>query len=160
MTEDFERKGGQSGQRDQTPKVPTDSAGHFHDLYSHSLLERPFRWREIDRRFGHVGRDIGRVVALNTVGGIGGTVITGFRLSASDCENSGNPRHRRRDARTVCRMARLFEARRRTLGRDRIAMAAFVAAVLTPSDRLANLSPSGAPATLITMLRAGLPRSP
>jgi len=29
---------------------------------------------------GHVGRDIGRVVALNTVGGIGGTVITGFLL--------------------------------------------------------------------------------
>lgn len=29
---------------------------------------------------GHVGRDIGRVVALNTLGGIAGTVITGFLL--------------------------------------------------------------------------------
>lgn len=29
---------------------------------------------------GHVGRDVGRVVALNTLGGIAGTVLTGFVL--------------------------------------------------------------------------------
>jgi spermidine synthase len=29
---------------------------------------------------GHVGRDVGKVVALNTIGGIAGTVVTGFVL--------------------------------------------------------------------------------
>jgi len=29
---------------------------------------------------GHIGRDVGKVVALNTIGGIAGTVITGFVL--------------------------------------------------------------------------------
>ena len=89
----------------------------------------------------HVGRDVGKVVALNTVGGIAGTVITGFvlvpqfglvkslailavaaavlGLLATMCGHSAS-----RGARG---------------GAIMVAVVAVIAAVLTPSDRLASL---------------------
>jgi spermidine synthase len=90
---------------------------------------------------GHVGRDIGKVVALNTFGGIIGTVITGFVLV---------PRFGL--LRTLAILAvlaallGLLAAMRGTSGfrfargsTIVIAMVAVVAALLTPADRLASL---------------------
>ena len=90
---------------------------------------------------GHVGRDIGKVVALNTFGGIVGTVITGFVLV---------PRFGL--VKTLAILAVLAAllgllatmrgvsgfryARRAAIG---IIIMTIVAAALTPSDRLAGL---------------------
>ena len=90
---------------------------------------------------GHVGRDIGKVVALNTIGGIGGTIITGFVLV---------PRFGL--VRTLAILAvgaallGLFAALRGSTGRRgarwatiAVAVAAVGATLLTPSDRLASM---------------------
>ena len=90
---------------------------------------------------GHVGRDIGKVVALNTFGGIVGTVITGFVLV---------PRFGLVTTlailAVVAAMLGLWAALRGTSrfrvvrwGTIVIAIMAGGAALLTPSDRLASL---------------------
>ena len=90
---------------------------------------------------GHVGRDIGKVVALNTFGGIVGTVITGFVLV---------PRFGLVETLAILAvLAALLGllatlrgvsgfryARRAAIG---IIITAIAAAALTPSDRLAGL---------------------
>lgn len=90
---------------------------------------------------GHVGRDIGKVVALNTLGGIAGTVITGFLLVPwFGLVNT------LAILAVVAAMLGLLAVLRGTSGfrvtrwgAIVIAIAAVGAAVLTPSDRLANL---------------------
>jgi spermidine synthase len=90
---------------------------------------------------GHVGRDLGRVVALNTLGGIAGTAITGFVLV---------PRCGLVATLAILAVAAallgLSAAMRGTSGwtgtrwgAAAVAVTAVAAAVLTPSDRLASL---------------------
>ncbi len=100
---------------------------------------------------GHVGRDIGKVVALNTFGGIVGTVITGFVLV---------PRYGLVQTLAIlCIIAAVlgllaalrgpsaFRAAR--WGTIVIAIIAVGAAVLTPSDRLAGLLASTRGGTMV-----------
>lgn len=90
---------------------------------------------------GHVGRDLGRVAALNTAGGIVGTLVTGFVLV---------PRYG--VVRTLAILAVLAALlgltaavrgpsgwRGTRLAAVAILLVAVVAAVLTPVDRLASL---------------------
>jgi hypothetical protein len=90
---------------------------------------------------GHVGRDIGKVVALNTIGGIVGTVVTGFAL----VPQFGLVKTLAILA-VAAAMLGLLAAMRGFSGwrgarfaTIAVAMAAVGAAVLTPSDRLARL---------------------
>jgi spermidine synthase len=90
---------------------------------------------------GHVGRDVGRVVALNTLGGIAGTAITGFLL----VPRFGLVRTLAILA-VVAAMLGLLATMRAAPGLRLarrgavvIALVAVGAAVLTPSDRLAGL---------------------
>jgi len=90
---------------------------------------------------GHVGRDVGKVVALNTVGGIAGTVVTGFVL----VPQFGLVRTLAILA-VAAAMLGLLAAMRGPSGwagtrfaTIAVAMIAVGAAVLTPSDRLARL---------------------
>ncbi len=90
---------------------------------------------------GHVGRDIGKVVALNTLGGIIGTVITGFVLvPAFGLVNT------LAILAVVAAVLGLIAAMRGTSefryarwGTIVIVIVAVGAAALTPSDRLASL---------------------
>jgi predicted membrane-bound spermidine synthase len=90
---------------------------------------------------GHVGRDVGRVVALNTLGGIAGTIVTGFVLV---------PRFGLVTTLAILAVAaslvgllavaRAAPGRRITRwGTVLIAVTTGCAALLTPSDRLASL---------------------
>jgi predicted membrane-bound spermidine synthase len=90
---------------------------------------------------GHVGRDVGRIVALNTLGGIAGTAVTGFVLV---------PRFGLVTTLAVLAVAAAglgllaamrgpAEPRGARAGAVAIAVAAIGAALLTPSDRLASL---------------------
>jgi predicted membrane-bound spermidine synthase len=90
---------------------------------------------------GHVGRDVGKVVALNTIGGIAGTVVTGFVL----VPRFGLVRTLSILA-VAAAMLGLLAAMRGPSGwrgarfaTIAVAMIAVGAAVLTPSDRLARL---------------------
>ncbi|MDH5574800.1 MAG: fused MFS/spermidine synthase [Nitrospirota bacterium] len=90
---------------------------------------------------GHVGRDIGKVVALNTFGGIAGTVITGFVL----VPQFGLVKTLA-SLSVVAGLLGLLAAMRGTSGfrfarwgTIVIAMVAVGTAVLTPADRLAGL---------------------
>jgi len=100
---------------------------------------------------GHVGRDIGKVVALNTFGGIVGTVITGFVLV---------PRFGLVNTLAilgvVSAMLGLLAAMRGVSGLRFarwgtivIAIVAVGAALLTPSDRLAGLLASTRGGTMV-----------
>ena len=100
---------------------------------------------------GHVGRDIGKVVALNTLGGIVGTVITGFVL----VPNFGLVKTLAILA-VVAAMLGLLAATRGTYGfrfarwgTIVIAIAAVGAAALTPADRLASLLASTRGGTVV-----------
>ncbi|MDH5429102.1 MAG: spermidine synthase, partial [Nitrospirota bacterium] len=90
---------------------------------------------------GHVGRDIGKVVALNTFGGIVGTVITGFAL----VPRFGLVKTLALLA-IIAALLGLLAAMRGTSGirfarwgTIVIAIIAVGAALLTPADRLAGL---------------------
>jgi spermidine synthase len=99
----------------------------------------------------HVGRDIGRVVALNTIGGIAGTVVTGFLLVpqfglvktlailAVAAAVLGL-------AATWCGPSGWSGAAAATVA---VALVTLVAAVLTPSDRLAKMLVTGRGGTMI-----------
>ena len=100
---------------------------------------------------GHIGRDIGRVVALNTLGGIVGTVITGFVLV---------PRFGL--VKTLAVLAVVasilgLSAAMRGVSGFRfarwstivIAMVTVGAALLTPSDRLASMLASTRGGTIV-----------
>jgi spermidine synthase len=90
---------------------------------------------------GHVGRDIGRVVALNTLGGIVGTAICGFVL----VPRFGLVRTLAILAVAAALLGLLAALRGPSGSRYArraaivIAVVAAIAAVLTPSDRLAGL---------------------
>ena len=90
---------------------------------------------------GHVGRDIGKVVALNTLGGIAGTVLTGFLL----VPRFGLVRTLAILAVAAAILGLLAVMRGTTgfrfarRGTMVIGVLAVGAAVLTPSDRLASL---------------------
>jgi predicted membrane-bound spermidine synthase len=90
---------------------------------------------------GHVGRDVGRVVAYNTLGGIAGSVITGFLLI---------PRFGLVKTLAILAVGAaligMLAARRGESGWwgsrgavMAVAVVALIAAFLTPSDRLASL---------------------
>ena len=90
---------------------------------------------------GHVGRDVGRVVALNTLGGIAGTVITGFLL----VPHFGLVKTLTILAVTAAALG-LLAAMRGTSGLPgarwatlAVALGTVFAASFTPSDRLATL---------------------
>ena len=100
---------------------------------------------------GHVGRDIGKVVALNTLGGIAGTALTGFLLV---------PRFGLVKTLAILAVGAailgLLAAMRSTSGfrfarwgTIFIAIVAVGAAVLTPSDRLASLLADARGGTMI-----------
>ena len=100
---------------------------------------------------GHVGRDIGKVVALNTFGGIVGTVITGFVL----VPQFGLVKTLAILAVTAALLG-LLAAMRGTAGLRftrwctiAITMAATSAAVLTPGSRLADLLASTRGGTMV-----------
>jgi spermidine synthase len=100
---------------------------------------------------GHVGRDIGKVVALNTFGGIVGTVITGFVL----VPQFGLVKTLAILA-VIATTLGLLAALRGTSGLRFarwgtivIAMVAVAAAVLTPTDRLASLLASTRGGTMV-----------
>jgi spermidine synthase len=100
---------------------------------------------------GHVGRDIGKVVALNTLGGIVGTVTTGFVL----VPRFGLVKTLAILA-VIAAMIGLFAAMRGTSGfrftrwgTIVIAIMAVGAAFLTPSDRLAGLLVSTRGGTMV-----------
>ena len=89
----------------------------------------------------HIGRDVGRIVALNTLGGIVGTVVTGFVLV---------PRFGLVTTLAILAVAAAFVGLGAAMrgpagwrgargGAIAIAVAAIGAALLTPSDRLASL---------------------
>lgn len=90
---------------------------------------------------GHVGRDVGKVVALNTLGGIAGTVLTGFLLVprfglvktmailAVGAAMLG----------LIAAMRGPSEWRGARWGTIAVTIAVVSVAVLTPSDRLASL---------------------
>jgi len=90
---------------------------------------------------GHVGRDLGRVVALNTIGGIAGTALTGFLL----VPRFGLVRTLAMLAVTAAlvglsaAMRGPSAARGARWGAVAVAASAVGAAVLTPPDRLASL---------------------
>ena len=90
---------------------------------------------------GHVGRDIGKVVSLNTLGGIAGTVLTGFLL----VPRFGLVRTLAILAVAAAILGLLVVMRGTTgfrfarRGTMVIGVLAVGAAVLTPSDRLASL---------------------
>lgn len=99
----------------------------------------------------HVGRDVGCVVALNTVGGIAGTTLTGFvlvpalglvrTLAALAIAAAGVGIFavlRGPAVRSGARLATLA-----------IGMAAILGAILTPPERLASLLPGGRSGTLV-----------
>jgi spermidine synthase len=92
---------------------------------------------------GHVGRDLGRVVAVNTIGGIAGTAVTGFLLV---------PRFGLVKTLAILAVAAalvgLLAALRGAAGwrgtraaTVAVAACALAAAVLAPSDTLASLLP-------------------
>ena len=90
---------------------------------------------------GHVGRDVGKIVALNTLGGIAGTVVTGFVL----VPRFGLVRTLAMLA-VVAAVLGLLAALRGSAGfgfarwgTAGIATITVGAALLTPSDRLASL---------------------
>jgi predicted membrane-bound spermidine synthase len=100
---------------------------------------------------GHVGRDIGKVVALNTVGGIVGTVITGFVLV---------PRFGLVKSLAILAVLAAMLGLSATIRGALefrfarwvtivIAMVTVSAALLTPSDRLAGLLASTRGGTLV-----------
>ncbi len=99
---------------------------------------------------GHVGRDVGAVVALNTLGGIGGTMLAGFvlvprlglvRTLAALAVAAGVV-----GAIAVTRGSGVRPgARRITLA---IGLAALATAVLAPPNRLATLLPGARTGTL------------
>jgi predicted membrane-bound spermidine synthase len=97
-----------------------------------------------------VGRDVGAVVALNTVGGIAGAILTGFALVP------GLGLVRTLAALAVAAAAvgvfavmRAQTARPVRLVTLVIGMAVMLAAVLTPPDRLASLLPGARGGTLV-----------
>jgi predicted membrane-bound spermidine synthase len=101
---------------------------------------------------GHIGRDIGKVVALNTFGGIVGTVITGFIL----VPHFGLVKTLAILAVTAAILG-LLAAMRGTSGfrfarcsTIVIAMVAVIVAVLTPGSRLADLLASTRGGTMIS----------
>jgi len=98
----------------------------------------------------HVGRDVGAVVALNTIGGIAGTILTGFvlvpvlglvrTLAALAIAAAAV------GILAVMRGPAARRARRATLA---IGMAATLGAILTPLHRLASLLPGVRGGTLV-----------
>ncbi|MDH4185728.1 MAG: fused MFS/spermidine synthase, partial [Nitrospira sp.] len=100
---------------------------------------------------GHIGRDLGKVLALNTFGGIAGTVITGFVL----VPRFGLVKTLSILA-VVAALLGLLAAMRGApglrfarWGTIVISVIAVVAAVLTPSDRLASLLASTRGGTMV-----------
>jgi spermidine synthase len=89
----------------------------------------------------HVGRDIGKVVALNTIGGIAGTVVTGFLL----VPRFGLVKTLAILAVAAALLGLLAALRGPSVWRGArwgtiaIAVTTMGAAVLTPSDRLASM---------------------
>jgi spermidine synthase len=89
----------------------------------------------------HVGRDVGAVVALNTIGGIAGTLLSGFVLVPA----LGLVRSLASMAIAAAAVGACAVLYSPTVGRWRrwltlaIGMAAVLGAVLTPADRLARL---------------------
>ena len=94
---------------------------------------------------GHIGRDVGRVVALNTFGGIAGTVVTGFLL----VPRLGLVRTLAILALAAALVGLLAVWRDPVRRRGTrwatiaVALAAVGAAAFTPSDRLATLLSGG-----------------
>ena len=93
----------------------------------------------------HTGRNVGVVVALNTAGGIAGTMLTGFVLIPA-LGLIGSTRHagcHERGARTICCYQAVAPCRaHHRAGRfSPLASASMLLAVLTPKDRLAQLLP-------------------
>lgn len=90
---------------------------------------------------GHIGRDVGRVVALNTIGGIAGTVVTGFFL----VPQLGLVKTLAILAVAAALLGLLAALHAPAVLRSHrwdviaIALAAVGAALFTPSDRLASL---------------------
>jgi spermidine synthase len=100
---------------------------------------------------GHIGRDIGKVVALNTLGGIVGTVITGFILVPQFGLVSTLA-----ILAVTATMLGLIATWRGASGSGfarrgvvLIAAVALVAAALTPSDKLADLLTSTRGGTMV-----------
>lgn len=100
---------------------------------------------------GHIGRDIGKVVALNTLGGIVGTVITGFILVPQFGLVSTLA-----ILAVTATMLGLIASWRGASGSGfarrgvvLIAAVALVAAALTPSDKLADLLTSTRGGTMV-----------
>jgi spermidine synthase len=89
----------------------------------------------------HVGRDVGVVVALNTIGGIAGTLLTGFVLVPA----MGLVRSLASMAITAAAVGAYASLRSPAVGRGTrwmtlaIGIAAMLSAILIPPDRLARL---------------------
>ena len=98
----------------------------------------------------HVGRDVGAVVALNTIGGIAGTMLTGFVLvPALGLVRTLAALAIAAAAVGIFAVMRGPAARRARWATLAIGMAATLGAVLTPPDRLASLLPGARSGTLV-----------
>ncbi len=100
---------------------------------------------------GHVGRDVGRVIALNTLGGIAGTVVTGFLL----VPRFGLVKTLALLAVTAAMLGLLAAMRSASdfrfarWGTIVIAVLAVAASVMTPFDRMANLLANARGGTMV-----------
>ena len=98
----------------------------------------------------HVGRDVGAVVALNTIGGIAGTILTGFVLvPVLGLVRTLAALAIAAAAVGIFAVMRGPAARRARWATLAIGLAAILGAILTPPDRLASLLPGARGGTLI-----------
>ena len=98
----------------------------------------------------HVGRDVGAVVALNTIGGIAGTILTGFVLvPALGLVRTLAALAIAAAAVGIFAVMRGPAARRARWATLAIGLAATLGAILTPPDRLARLLPGARGGTLV-----------
>jgi len=105
-------------------------------------------WLAVDVR--HVGRDVGAVVALNTIGGIAGTILTGFVLvPALGLVRTLAALAIAAAAVGIFAVMRAPAARRARRAALAIGMAATLGAILTPPHRLASLLPGARGSTLV-----------
>ena len=98
----------------------------------------------------HVGRDVGAVVALNTIGGIAGTILTGFVLvPVLGLVRTLAALAIAAAAVGIFAVMRGPAARRARWATLAIGLAAILGAILTPPHRLASLLPGARGGTLI-----------
>ena len=98
----------------------------------------------------HVGRDVGAVVALNTIGGIAGTILTGFVLvPALGLVRTLAALAIAAAAVGIFAVMRGPAARRARWATLAIGLAAILGAILTPPHRLASLLPGARGGTLV-----------